>query len=36
MYECMLEAARQSPINEKIKIKGFDQYLKPLLDTPKL
>lgn len=36
MYEAMLEAARESPLNEKDKIKGFDEYIKPLLDAPRL
>lgn len=35
LYENMLEAAREARLNEKDKINGFDEYLKPLL-VPRL
>jgi hypothetical protein len=35
MYEQMLEAAREASLNEKVKVDGFDEYIKPFL-TPKL
>lgn len=33
VYERMMEWVRQSRLNDKDKLDGFDEYLKPLLDA---
>jgi hypothetical protein len=35
VYESMLEAAREAKLNEKDKINGFEEHIKPLM-TAKL